>query len=81
MKRTAPLLLTLALAACSAAPPPPPPAKPAPPAPAAPTSTAVPDSGGGGDKALAPLDRAKAVEGQVLDNADQQKKDIDDQSK
>jgi len=74
MKHAVPMLLALMLGACGAAPPPPP-APPAPPPPPRPESIRQPG------QAVDPLERAKGVEGQVLDDAAKQREKIDEQGK
>jgi len=71
MKHATPMLLALILTACGAAPPPPAPAAPEP------KRESIRQPG----QAVDPLERAKGVEGQVLDQADEQKKKIDEESK
>ena len=72
-KNAVPMLLATLLGACGAAPPPP----PAPASPPPPPRESIRQPG----QAIDPLERAKGVEGQVLDQADEQKKKIDEESK
>ena len=71
MKHAVPMMFALVLGACGAAPPPP----PAPPPPSKPESIRQPG------QAVDPVERAKGVEGQVLDQAAEQKQKMEEQEK
>lgn len=74
MKHAVSMLLATILGACGSTPPPPPPSTAAAPEP---KHESIRQPG----QAVDPLERAKGVEGQVLDQADDQKKKIDDEAK